>query len=137
MEPLHPSKWQQPPLKHKPMGRFKNVLKIHCGDFPGGPVVETSSSKAVDVGLILGQGANIPHVSGPKNQHIKQKQYCNKFNKDFKNGPHQKTLNICIFIELDMIEQLKYKYIYCKEPRNLISKYIPKRIESRSSNGSF
>ena len=25
----------------------------------------------------------------PKNQTIKQKQYCNKFNKDFKNGPHQ------------------------------------------------
>ena len=27
-----------------------------------------------------------------KNQNIKQKQYCNKFNKDFKNGPHQKHL---------------------------------------------
>ena len=25
-----------------------------------------------------------------KNQNIKQKRYCNKFNKDFKNGPHQK-----------------------------------------------
>ena len=24
----------------------------------------------------------------PKNQTIKQKQYCNKFNKDFKSGPH-------------------------------------------------
>ena len=22
---------------------------------------------------------------------VKQKQYCNKFNKDFKSGPHQKT----------------------------------------------
>ena len=29
-----------------------------------------------------------PHASGPKNPNIKQKQYCNKFNKDFKNGPH-------------------------------------------------
>ena len=27
---------------------------------------------------------------GPKNQNIKQKQHCNKFNKDFKNGPHLK-----------------------------------------------
>ena len=27
-----------------------------------------------------------------KNQNIKQKQYCNKFNKVFKNGPHQKHL---------------------------------------------
>ena len=32
----------------------------------------------------LGQGAEIPHASGWKNQNIKQKQYCNKFNKDFK-----------------------------------------------------
>ena len=56
------------------MGIFKNVLKVHCGDVPGDPVVETSSSNAVDVGLILGQGANIPHASGPKNQNIKQKQ---------------------------------------------------------------
>ena len=38
----------------------------------------------------VGRGAKIPHASGPKNQNIKQKQYCNKFNKDFKNGPHEK-----------------------------------------------
>ena len=35
-------------------------------------------------------GAKMPHASWPKNQNIKQKQYCNKFSKDFKNGPHQK-----------------------------------------------
>ena len=29
---------------------------------------------------------------GQKNQNIKQKQYCNEFNTDFKNGPHQKKL---------------------------------------------
>ena len=29
---------------------------------------------------------------GQKNQNIKQKQYCNKVNKDFKNGPHLKIL---------------------------------------------
>ena len=34
-------------------------------------------------------GAKIPHISQPENQNIKQKQYCNKFSKDFKNGPHQ------------------------------------------------
>ena len=59
-------------------------------DFPGGPVVETSPSDAAGAGLIPVQGAKIPHASGSKNQNIKQKQYCNKFNKDFKNGPHQK-----------------------------------------------
>ena len=36
-------------------------------------------------GSIPGQGAEIPYASRPKTQ----KQYCNKFNKDFeKNGPH-------------------------------------------------
>ena len=45
--------------------------------------------KGVQV-LIPGQGAKIPHASRPKNQNIKQKQYCNKFNKDFKNGPQPK-----------------------------------------------
>ena len=51
-------------------------------------------SNAGGVGLIPGQWAKIPHVSQPKKkkpkQNIKQKQYCNKFNKDFKNGPHRK-----------------------------------------------
>ena len=37
-----------------------------------------------------GWEAEIPHASQPKNQKRKQKQYGSKFNKDFKNGPHQK-----------------------------------------------
>ena len=35
--------------------------------------------------LIPGQGAKIPHASWSTNQSMKQKEYCNKFNKDFKN----------------------------------------------------
>ena len=57
-------------------------------DFPGGPVVKTSPSNAEGAGSIPGQGAKILHASGLKKQNIKQKQYCNKFNKEFKNGPH-------------------------------------------------
>ena len=53
-------------------------------------MVKTLPSNAGDVGSIPGRGAKIPHASGPKNQNIKQKQYCNKINKDFKNGPHEK-----------------------------------------------
>ena len=69
----------------------KNIKSIqHSLDCPDGPVVKTSSSKAGGVGLIPGRGDKILHTSWPKNQNIKQKQYCNKFNKDFKNGPHQK-----------------------------------------------
>ena len=48
---------------------------------------------AGDAGVIAGQGAKmIPHASWPNNQKVEQKQGCNKFNKDFKNGPHQKNL---------------------------------------------
>ena len=61
-------------------------------DFPGGPVVKTSPSKAEDVSLIPGQGAKIPDGKPKKKKkktpNRKHKQYCNKFNKDFKNGPH-------------------------------------------------
>ena len=60
--------------------------------FPGGPVVKTSPSNAGGMGSIPGWGPKIPHASWPKNQNIKQRKYCNKFHKDFKNGPHQKIL---------------------------------------------
>ena len=53
-------------------------------------MVKTSPSSAVGACSIPGWGIKIPHASWPKNQNIKQKQYCDKFNKDFKNGPHQK-----------------------------------------------
>ena len=73
----------------------KCVVKNHMvGDFPGGPVVKTSPSNAGGVGSTPGQGAKIPLTLQPKNQNIKQKQYCNKFNKDFKNGPHQKKTSL-------------------------------------------
>ena len=55
-------------------------------------MVKTLPSNAGGVDSIPGRGAKIPHASWPKSQNIKQKQYCNKFNKDFKNGPHQKIL---------------------------------------------
>ena len=49
-------------------------------------------SNAGGAGSIPGRGAKIPHALWTKKQNIKQKQYCNKFNTDFKNGPHQKRL---------------------------------------------
>ena len=48
-----------------------SVYNIVSGDFPGGPVVKTSSSNAGGVGLIPGQGAKIQHALGPKNHNIK------------------------------------------------------------------
>ena len=55
-------------------------------------VIKTSPFNPGDVGLIPGEGVKIPPASWPENQIIKQKQYCNKVNKDFKNHPHQKNL---------------------------------------------
>ena len=64
--------------------------KMSKRDFPGGPVVKTSPSNAGGVGSIPVQGTTIPHAlwqnkqtNKKKTQNIKQKQYCNKFNKDF------------------------------------------------------
>ena len=60
------------------------------GNFPGNPVVKTSPFNAGGPGSILGWGAKIPHVLQPRKKKpnqtktIKQKQYCNKFNKSFK-----------------------------------------------------
>ena len=47
-------------------------------------MVKTSPSEAGGASSIPGRGAKTPHASRPKNQNIKEKQYCNKFNKDFK-----------------------------------------------------
>ena len=43
---------------------------------------------AEGVGSVPGQGAKIPYAARQKNRNMKQKHYCNKFNKDFKNGAH-------------------------------------------------
>ena len=62
--------------------------EIKSRDFPGGPVVKVSPFNGGAVGSIPSHRAKIPHALSPKNQNIKQRCYCNKFNKDFKNGPH-------------------------------------------------
>ena len=49
------------------------------GTFLGGPVVKTLTSSEAGMGSIPGWGAKILHALWPKNQKLKQKQYCNKF----------------------------------------------------------
>ena len=63
------------------------LKKKYFGDFPGVPGIKTSPSKAGGAGSIPGGGTKIPHALWPKDQIIKRKQYCNKFNEDFKNEP--------------------------------------------------
>ena len=57
-------------------------------NFLGGPVTKTSASNAGGMSLVPVQGTKILQASQAKNQNIKYKQYCNKFNRDFLNGPH-------------------------------------------------
>ena len=57
---------------------------MELGDFSGCQVVKTLPFNAGGEGSIHGREAKISHDSQPKNQNMKQKQYCNKFEKDFK-----------------------------------------------------
>ena len=62
-------------------------------DFPGSPMVKTLLSNVGGRGRYDSQqGSEGPTCLVAKNQNTKQKQYCNKFNEDVKNGPHQKNL---------------------------------------------
>ena len=53
-------------------------------------MVKVLPSNAGGTSSLPGQGAKITHAMLPKNKNIELKQYFNKFNKDFKNGPHKK-----------------------------------------------
>ena len=57
---------------------YKNYLRISLVVL----VVKILPSNAEDTGSIPAWGAKILHASWPKNQNKKQKQYCNKFNKN-------------------------------------------------------
>ena len=65
------------------------LFKVKWRELPGSPEVKTSPSSAEGAGSVPGQGAKIPHASWPKKknkkkQSMKQKHYCNKFNKGWK-----------------------------------------------------
>ena len=73
----------------------------NSGIEPGSPTLQADTlpselpgtlSNAEGVSFIPVQGAKIPHASQPKNQSIKQKKYCNKFNEDFKKMIHIKKI---------------------------------------------
>ena len=65
------------------------IAKTISRDFSADSVVKISPANAGGTGSILGWGPKIPHGLWPKNQNVKLKQYCSKFNKDFKNDPQQ------------------------------------------------
>ena len=51
-------------------------LTMGPGAFPGGPMVRLHLPISGGTDWIPSQGAKIQHASEPKNQNIKQKQYC-------------------------------------------------------------
>ena len=64
-----------------PRDKFPKLSeKGEMQDFPRSPVVKISPSNAGVAGLIPGQETKNPGILGPKNENMKQKQYCNKFN---------------------------------------------------------
>lgn len=81
------------------MAYSKHCKKKYCqpilycqrclSESPGGPVVFYCLMQGVWVPWLV-RSCNMPHSQENKNR--KQKQYRNKFNKNFKNGPHQKKL---------------------------------------------
>ena len=91
--------------------------------FPGGPVVKTLPSSAGITGSILG-----PRAHFPRNWNVKQKQDCNKFNKDFKNGPHQKKQK-----ELFLID--KWLEFELSVHRNSVALDVEKRLNLTSNEG--
>ena len=79
-------------------------------------------SNAGSVSSIIGQVAKISQALGPKRQNIKQKQCCDKFNKVFKNGLHQKTFKKCILDRQTLCLVFKYmlsiQIVLCQQKRS-------------------
>ena len=83
-------------------------------------MVETSPSSRWE-GQFLGQGVEIPHASWPKKpEHKQQKQCCNKHNRHFENGRHQK-----IFIKIKKLNSNGFCFLQATCPMTKIheSKY--------------
>ena len=78
-------------FKESPSHHMFKFLELY-GDFPGGPTVKTLPFSTRGAGLIPGWGTKTPDAWQPRNQNMKQKQSCNKLNRDLKNGSYQKHL---------------------------------------------
>ena len=84
-------KLRQPEIVGHDSGKSRTVVQIICGS----KSIKVGTSLAVQLlrlrlpmaegeSSISHWGPKIPPALWPKSQNIKQKQYCNKFNKDFK-----------------------------------------------------
>ena len=67
------------------------IKSYQCWDFLGVQWLRLHLPKPRGVGLIPGEGAEIPRALWTKSRNMQQKQYCNKLNEDSKNGPYKKV----------------------------------------------
>ena len=98
-------------------------------------MVTTSPSSVGGVGLSTGsQGATIPHSLWPKHQNKKQKQYCKKFSKDFKNSLYQerslKKKRLCHQAHLRCVSVLDTSYNCYKTGTVIVLHFIDKETEA-------
>ena len=70
-----------------------------------------------------GQVAEIPTCFAAKNQNIKQKQYCYKFNKDFKKGPYQKKKRL----NIELLPAIPLLKIHPREVKTCFHKNLYKK----------
>ena len=68
---------------HQRLGSCFSQTEVPGWHVSGSPVVKTSPSSTGSVSSVPGQGVETPLALQPKKQNKKQKQYCNKFSKDF------------------------------------------------------
>ena len=108
-----PKVWDGETSVHLPVGptafsratevSFCSLFQIlHMKNIVPGPSLAVQWLKSLpsspgDVSSIPGWGAKIPHVWWPKKQNMKQKQYCNRFNKDSKKIKILKKEKHCTF----------------------------------------
>ena len=98
-------------------------------DFPGSPVLKTLPPGAGGVGLIRVAGAKIPCASRPRNQTIKQKQYCNNAYCSIKPlkliniKKNLKNVNRCIFMSYTEVGGIIGRCFLCIRRGWRVSKY--------------
>jgi len=105
------------------------IKSYYIWGLPWGPVVRILPSNAEGLGSILGWGAKITHASWPENLNIKQKQCCSKFNEDFKNGPHWKTVFFKLLCFIGIAHQnlelmIRRGYRESKHLKNRLMKWL-------------
>ena len=68
---------------HNTKAKAKSVQITQLKNGPRGKTLAVQDLPIREFGFSSWSGAEIPPASEPKNQNIKQKQCCNKFNTDF------------------------------------------------------